>query len=532
MAETHVVLPGSQRPLKRDAVRIGDVDPNARVEVTVTVRGPELPQPGAALTRAQFDSAYGASRDDIDTVSKVLERFGLTVEDASEATRSVRVSGTADEMEAAFHPRLGIYRTAAQGDFRGRQGKVQIPSELAGLVTGVFGLDQRRVAHRKGASAVKDTPAVAPAPLTPADLETHYRFPPGQGAGHTVAIAEFGGAYFPNDLAAFATKAGRPAPTVTQAGVGMTPLTLDDLRQMPKVQRSQAMNESVEVNMDVQIVAGLCPAADIVVYFAQFDQKGWVDLLNEVIAGKPASAATLSVSWGLAEDSPDWSGAALQAINERLQAASLLGITVCVAAGDDGSGDQVGDQQAHVDFPASSPFVLAVGGTMLQDAADVVWWESPGQRTQNGGGATGGGVSVEFPRPPWQDVKIASVNPGTFDGRVVPDVAALAGSPFYDLMFMGQPMPNGGTSASAPLWASLITRVYGAQSPARPPVFLSPLLYQKGPTGAVRGVAAFVDVTEGHNVSPQPGHGYDAGPGFDAVSGWGVPNGQALLESL
>src|SRR5262249_39979311 len=72
------------------------------------------------------------------------------------------------------------------------------------------------------------------------------------------------------------------------------------------------------------------------------------------------------------------------------------------------------------------------------------------------GGATGGGVSALFDRPAWQTVEVASLNPSSIDGRVVPDVAALAGPPLYQLTLLGRSAPNGGTSASAPLWASLI----------------------------------------------------------------------------
>ena len=131
-------------------------------------------------------------------------------------------------------------------------------------------------------------------------------------------------------------------------------------------------------------------------------------------------------------------------------------------AGDDGSADEETDGRAHIDFPASSPHALAVGGTMLSGATDVVWWESPGERTGSGGGATGGGVSVVFPRPSWQDVQITSINAGSIDGRVIPDIAALAGPPLYDLIFAGQDQPNGGTSASTPLWAALIALMAGA----------------------------------------------------------------------
>ena len=132
--------------------------------------------------------------------------------------------------------------------------------------------------------------------------------------------------------------------------------------------------------------------------------------MNAVIAANPV---VLSVSWGLAEEDPGWSASAIAAINDRLNAARLLGITTCVAAGDDGSGDQLNDGRAHVDFPSSSPFSLGVGGTMLTNSnagvSEVTWWQAPGRRTNKGGGATGGGVSTLFPRPAWQNVKVKSL---------------------------------------------------------------------------------------------------------------------------
>ena len=141
------------------------------------------------------------------------------------------------------------------------------------------------------------------------------------------------------------------------------------------------------------------------------------------------------------------------------------------------------------------------------------------------GGSTGGGVSQRFKRPEWQNVHVRSLNPGGFDGRIVPDVAALAGLPGYSIVFQGQPRMNGGTSASAPLWAALVARIAGAA-----PGFLAPLLYGEGADGRVRGVSGCKDITKGNNRTPKPGFGYEAAEGFDAVTGWGVPNGRALTR--
>jgi kumamolisin len=535
----HVPLSGSKRAKNHGATVIGKVDPKEAFSVTIGLSGSKLPGAdeyvGETLTSANFAEKYGAKQEDADRVAKSLKKFGLNVESISLGTRSMVVSGTAAAMEAAFKPGLAMMRSGDQGEYRGRQGALQIPAELKGIITGVFGLDERRMARRKSrATAVRVTgPSLAP--LTPSDLEQRYCFPLGDGAGQSIAVAEFGGGYFASDISAYCNKFRRPVPNVQtiSAEPNAPVLTLEQVLALPPDQRKEELNNSIEVMMDVQIIAGLCPAANISVYFSTFDQGGWVDLLNAVITARPS---VVSISWGRAEDDPAWSSNAITAINDRLNTARLLGITICVSAGDDGSGDELDDGAAHVEFPASSPFVLAVGGTMLANSAgavnEVTWWEAPGRRTNHGGGSTGGGVSVVFPRPAWQNVRIRSLNSGAIDGRVVPDVSALAGEPLYDLVFVGQPQPNGGTSASAPLWTALIARVYAQLAPAKQQRFLTPLLYQLGPTGKPIGGIASRDIVSGNNKSDPPGRGYKATNGYDAVTGWGVPDGMALAKAL
>ena len=242
---------------------------------------------------------------------------------------------------------------------------------------------------------------------------------------------------------------------------------------------------------------------------------------------------SLSVSWGLAEDSAKWSSAAVDAINLRLQAAARRGITVCAAAGDDGCGDQMQDERGHAHFPASSPHVLAVGGTMLEDEEEVVRWNCPGDQSDPQkyprGGSTGGGVTQRFKRPEWQNVHVRSLNPGGFDGRIVPDVAALAGLPGLQHRVPG-PAENErrderfGSSVGGSGRADRRRRARGSSRrscTAKEPGY-----------GRLRGVSGCKDITKGSNRTPKPGFGYAAAEGFDAVTGWGVPNGRALLASL
>jgi kumamolisin len=414
MTDSHVELPGSRRPLAHGARKVRELDPHTHVELTLMLKAQPLPAtdklPEKPLSAAELAHQYGASAHDIRKVEDVLRSYGLRIEAVGTSGRSLRVSGTAHAIEAAFKADLAIYHSTEQGEFRGREGAVSVPAEISGLVHSVLGLDQRRMARRGAA-----TPTVAAAaPLRPSDLEARYNFPPGDCAAQTIGIAEFGipqhsgtvvvPAYFPEDVEAFCKAQGRPVPKITTVAVNLAPLSMAQYHALPHAMAKQVLNETSEVMMDVQIVAALCPAAHISVYYVGWDQKGWVDLLEKVTAARPV---VLSISYGLAEDSPHWAAAALEAINDALQIAAMAGITICVSAGDDGSGCDMPDTRAHVEFPASSPFVLAVGGTMLHGhgahQSEVGWWESPGQRLANGrGGATGGGVSALFHRPAWQ----------------------------------------------------------------------------------------------------------------------------------
>ena len=201
----------------------------------------------------------------------MLGKFGLSVTTSSLAARSVQVAGTAAQMEAAFRPNLGMYKDAAGEEFRDRQDGYSVPTSLEGIVKAVIGFGERPVAHRRAAAVAKAVTALKP--LAPSDVESLYRFPARSAAGRTIGIAEFGGGFFADDLAAYCNKYGRAVPAVNAIAVNRPAYTLKQILALPDKQRKEELDSSVEVMMDVEVIAGLCSGATLHVYFATFNQK-------------------------------------------------------------------------------------------------------------------------------------------------------------------------------------------------------------------------------------------------------------------
>jgi kumamolisin len=522
-------IEGSNRTLEAGAKATNRTDPNSTIEVTVKLRRKTAllvkGRPAAAISRSQFASRYGASKADIDKVVKAMAAFGLKVVDIDRAARSIRFSGTVGSMEDAFNVKLVDYE-ASYGHFHGRVGYVYVPRAVKGQIEAVFGLDNRRVA-RRGTGLTKEPgakSAMRKAWSLPSELAARYEFPSGTGKGQTIGLIEFGGGFFPADLKHFCSVAGVREPDVVTLSVDGTPTNAKD-------------GAEAEVMLDVEVVTGVCPDANLVVYFGSWSEQGWIAVLDAAIHDAKNDPSVLSISWGNAEDADNWTEQARNAVNASLKDAVMLGITVCCAAGDDGSSNAIPDGHAHVAFPGSSPLVLCVGGTSRSSKStakpDLVWKQGNGLRSPgSNAGSAGGGVSAVFKRPAWQSaIRIKSVNPGAIVGRVTPDVSANAdwvAAP-YLLVVDGELRKSGGTSASTALCAALVALINEA-SGARAG-YLTPLLYQASSDGSTIGSIGCSDVVSGNNSTDKLG-GYSAAPGYDAASGWGTPNGRKLLASL
>jgi len=268
--------------------------------------------------------------------------------------------------------------------------------------------------------------------------------------------------------------------------------------------------------LDIEVVGAVAPGAKIVVYFAPNTDAGFLDAITKAAHDTINRPSVISISWGGAESS--WTAQSMTAYDNAFQSAAAMGITVCVASGDNGSSDGVTDGQDHVDFPASSPNVLACGGTSLTTANgaisnEVVWNDGAN------GGAGGGGVSSFFGLPAWQTGLTVTKGNETqpLPQRGVPDVCGDA-DPYtgYDVRIDGSNTVIGGTSAVAPLWAGLIARINAAKG--APLGLVNPLLY--GSPGVMR------DITQGNNGD------FVATKGWDACTGLGSPNGQQIAVVL
>jgi kumamolisin len=507
-----VLLPGSERHAVAGSRLIGPMPPSERFEVSVLVRrdgGGAFAarvatlsaghRGGAPMSRAEFARTHGAADADLAAVRAFAGVHGLTVVTEHAGRRTVRLSGSVAQFESAFGVKLMRY-THAHGDYRGRTGSIQIPGELAGIIEAVLGLDNRPQARPHFRFA---KPAAAAVSYTPLQVAAFYDYPAGTGQGECVAVIELGGGFRASDLQTY----------FTDLGVGTVRVSAVSVDQAENAPTGSADGPDGEVLLDIEVVGAIAPAAHVVAYFAPNTDAGFLDAVTTAIHDTTNNPSVLSISWGGAEST--WTTQALTAMDAAFQAAATMGITVCVAAGDSGSSDGVSGGGDHVDFPASSPYALACGGTTLRAGTtatpvETVWNDGAG------GGSTGGGVSSFFATPAWQ----AGLSARETDGAVVPltmrgvpDVAGDADPQTgYAVRIDGTDTVIGGTSAVAPLWAALIARINQINGAAAG--YLNPRLYQS-PQG-------LRDVTTGNNGD------FAASVGWDACTGLGSPNGGVL----
>jgi kumamolisin len=508
-------LPGSHRSEPEGAQDVGTVDASEPVIVWVYLKNPaaEEHEPGSAADLAalawpttrralarQRATEYAPA---VAAIVKFARQNDLTVRAVQAGRQCIVLRGTASQTTKAFGASLRIYDDG-QRQFRARSGSLRVPPSIARWTRAVLGFDHRPQVMLRGLAG--DGSGMG---MWPSDVAALYGIPLNPiGPPQCVGIIALGGGYLPSDIQEAAAQAARPAPVVIERSVdGATN------------QYGGGTPGDEEVALDMQVVAGIVPAAKIVVYFAQNTTASLAAAIHQAVFDDVNRPQVLSISWGSAEKF--WKPGPRDAVQAALADAVRLKVSVTVASGDLLATGGLSDGTAHVFFPSSSPYVLGCGGTRVTLQGNNIASEEVWKENFTG---TGGGISDAFPVPDFQtNIPLPpSVNSGA-RGRGVPDVAAAAaGVPGYRIILAGNPIVKDGTSAVAPLWAAIIALANARRG--APLGFVNSILYADP--------NLFRAITQGDNRVGVVG--YAAAPGlvWNGCTGLGAPKGAEIIAAL
>jgi kumamolisin len=535
-ADARVATAGSEPR----AVEIGPTAAAEQVQFSLSLRLPgaaeldaylhDLVTPGSRnyqhfLAPAEFGARFGLPDARIAPIVSWLESGGLAAQLMPQRT-SIAVSGSAGQVSNLLGVRLVDWQNAAGKRYHVPVGQVAVPASLEGDVAAVLGLNTEPLIQ----------PSAVPIPikagagdgLVPSTVSTAYEIDPLHeaglnGEGMTIAIVSFA-TFTPSDVELF---------DQTFGFAGGTPV---EIVRLPGA-LTELDEGSGEVALDIQVIRGIAPKAQIINYEGPNTADGFVPIISRIVAD--GRAKIVSISWGLCEN---WSSpTAMRAEQREFAAAFAAGISIFSSSGDDGAYDcrrvDISDNPFErdltpgVDWPTSSPSVVSVGGTFLTLREDGTYVEEAGWEEPLGGAGGGGGLSGIQERPEWQ-VGLGVDNAASNGMRQVPDVAGPAdpSSGFvvtytdYEQGLVSGKV--GGTSAAAPFWAAsmLLTQQLAAREGVTALGPLGPVLYQisaEQPTGAV-----FHDIVRGGNLL------YSAGPGWDYSTGLGSPRVAPLARAI
>jgi kumamolisin len=441
------------------------------------------------LTVAQYAAAYGATPASIAQVTAYLKSEGLSVGAATANHLTLSASGSAAQVEKAFDVSLGTYRDATGRDFYANTAAPSLPTSIASIVSGVAGLSTKNV--HTAYNVHSDAPHATLA-LTPTKARSGYNLTStisagDNGKGQSIALAEFS-AYAASDVAKYDSNysLGAAAASVVKVDGGTTDTSGED-----------------EDELDIEVDYAIAPGAAVKVYEAPNSDAGEVALYSSLAS---SGINSISSSWGEPESDED----NLSSDDADFQEMAAQGQSMFAASGDSGADDN--GSSLSVDYPASDPNVSGVGGTSLTETSSGAW------STETAWSDSGGGISVEWAKPSFQD----SVNTGSF--RDVPDVAAAGAStsPWY-IYTEGEWTDVWGTSAAAPNWAGFVAdyNTTAAADGLAKFGFANSFIYTVAQSSAYG--TAFHDVKSGNN------GGYSAKTGYDEVSGWGSYNGGGFI---
>jgi subtilase family serine protease len=482
-------------------VYLGWRDPAGAAAVAKAVSDPSSSSYRQYLTPQQFRKAYAPAANDVAKVQNWLKSQGFDVQYTPQNNHYVSAEGTVAQAQAAFGSAFSNYSVRGLA-LRAPSTDISIPSSLAGIVKAVVGLDQSYEFVETHHKVDKQAPPTAgfhnAPPLSDywAQYLSGYPFPPGftdlalasvpwtvkgytpdqiksaygiagyDGAGQTVAVIDaYASPTILQDVNQWSVNRGLPTMTPSQLVQVVPP----GVYKRPQNRKQDPQGWYGEETLDIEAVHGMAPAAKIVYVGAPNNYQDLDAAMNHVVDQRLAQIVTNSYGFSTELLPPGY----VKPFEDTLIQAAIEGIGVYFSSGD--NGDETSNVGfATVDWPATSPWVTAVGGTALgisqtgSRAVETGW----GTSNYNCDSTThtcartgwlygaGGGVSVLFAEPDYQ--RAAGIN---LSGRGVPDVAALADPQTGLLVGQTQTFPDGthydeyrigGTSLASPIFAGVM----------------------------------------------------------------------------
>ena len=481
------------------------------------------PGDAGALVTARTATAPGASRQALAEarpsatararVAQVLRRSGFTLDPATDPW-TVSATAPADRAAQVFGTRL-----VGTADALRPTNDPVLPPSLSRDVLAVNGLDTAfRSTPRSTVDPRATTLTYATAGYHGDDLRSAYAArgtSPG-GAGTTIATVQFSG-WDSSQVDTYANAAGITLAPGQVTNVPVPPLTASDTNT------PDGNGGDFEVALDVETALSVAPAAEQRTYVTQNTQAGAAAIYSQIANDAEAGLVTVvSTSWGSCEQETPTS--MRRSIDLALQRMLAAGATVFAASGDYGTLDCSGKDYLNdtaVDYPASSPYVVGVGGTRLTGSS-TRWSEAAWGSANADAGGSGGGRSLVYAQPTWQ----SAARRGEAM-RTVPDISSVAdpstGVAIYATLTDAGGRSStgwysgGGTSAGSPAQAGLLASAVASRGESQGPGNVLPALYSAS-------AAAYRDVTTGRNDL------YPATPGYDLVTGLGSPQWSVLFD--
>jgi hypothetical protein len=473
------------------------------------------------LTPDEFAAQFGPTAEQYQAVIAFARSNNLTVTGTHPNRMLLDVSGAASDVGRAFGAHLRTYhRPAGGGDFYAPDVEPSVQDDIP--ILDISGLSNYRPPHpmlcespllERLANARPNAGSAPGGAYMGGDFRAAYV--PGvslNGAGQAVGLVEFDG-FYANDIASYEKQAGLaavPLQTVLLDGYNGTPTT-------------GANSGNDEVSLDIEMAVSMAPGLSNVMVYEAGPSGIPNDVLNRMATDNEAKQ--LSCSW-------TWNGGPSATTDQIFQQMALQGQSFFCASGDsDAYSAGALDNPSNQNTPSDSPYITSVGGTTLTTSGPGGSWVS--ETVWNWGNGTGssGGISSYYAIPTWQQGISMSANGGSTNMRNIPDVA-LTGNNVYVVYGNGTSNTFGGTSCATPLWAAFVALAneqaasYGLASIG----FVNPAIYAIGE--GTNYDSLLHDITTGNNTSSTSPNEFYATIGYDLCSGWGTPNGAALINAL